>query len=153
MATAGGGRKARKPPPAGGGEGFFKNDYRHGRRGSPGGRGGVFSPPGRGPGGRQPPRGPPPRPGHPPPPPGPPRPADPPPNPRTPPPRAGPPPAPGPDSVRAAAVGEQGQPTPFPLSHLAVQWKGDLDAVVQVRWETADGWQPWQQVEASHDMS
>jgi hypothetical protein len=57
-------------------------------------------------------------------------------------------------AASADTTTEPGQATPFPLSHLAVQWHGDENAAIQVRWKTeAGGWQPWITVTADHDMS
>src|SRR5207237_1051052 len=49
--------------------------------------------------------------------------------------------------------GDEGQATPFPLSHLAARWQGDEGAAIDVRWATAAGWQPWQRLEVWHDMT
>jgi hypothetical protein len=43
----------------------------------------------------------------------------------------------------------------FPASHLAVRWRGDPEATVELRWRDADdaGWRPWQAVEHDLDMT
>src|SRR4051812_48927343 len=52
--------------------------------------------------------------------------------------------SPAANSASPGGAGDDiGQPTPFPLSHLAARWTGDETAVVEVRWATASGWQPW----------
>ena len=62
-------------------------------------------------------------------------------------------------TVASAAVGAasakdtEGQATPWPLSHLGVRWTGDAAAALEVRWATGGVWQPWQRVEANHDMT
>ncbi|HEX9970175.1 MAG TPA: N-acetylmuramoyl-L-alanine amidase, partial [Acidimicrobiales bacterium] len=58
-------------------------------------------------------------------------------------------------ATRAAIVRDAGRgaQTPFPSSHFGVRWTGDEEAVVEVRSHNEDGWGPWQQVEADHDMS
>ncbi|HVM10399.1 MAG TPA: N-acetylmuramoyl-L-alanine amidase, partial [Acidimicrobiales bacterium] len=40
-----------------------------------------------------------------------------------------------------------------PSSHLGVRWHGEETDVIELRWRAAgDSWQPWRQVQASHDL-
>jgi hypothetical protein len=56
-------------------------------------------------------------------------------------------------TAAASGTADPGQATPFPLSHLAARWTGDEDAVVEIRWGTRAGWQPWQVAPVSYDIS
>src|SRR5437867_913162 len=59
-----------------------------------------------------------------------------------------------PAGVGALAAGDDdGDATPFPLSHLALEWTGDPSATVAVRWRTSNGWLPWEPVEVNADMT
>ncbi len=52
----------------------------------------------------------------------------------------------------ALAAGRQPQLTPFPLSHVGVQWRGAEDALIEVRTGTPGHLGPWQRLPVAHDL-
>ena len=46
----------------------------------------------------------------------------------------------------------RGEVLPFTASHLGLRWSGDDEDVVELRWMTASGWQPWVEAPIAHDL-
>ncbi len=54
--------------------------------------------------------------------------------------------------VAALPAGPHPAATPFPLSHVGVQWHGGEDAVIEVRTGTPGNLGPWRRLAVSHDL-